>query len=320
MSDPAPQDFLMLPAIRWPDGKAFAFTIFDDPDGQTLEAGRVAYDLLGELGLRTTKGVWPIWGHEPRSDVGGSCDDPAYRDWCLELQAAGFEIGYHNATQYTSPRERTLRGLDRFAELFGPAPVTMSNHYNCDEGIYWGEHRLTGTRRLVYNALTRGKNRDRFFGHVEGHPYFWGDACRERVRYVRNFVFGQINTLAACPLMPYHDPDRPLVAAWYSSSEGSNAARAITMLREENQDRLEAEGGACILYTHFGHDYVTGGRIDPRFRALVTRLSRMNGWFVPVGRLLDHIREQRGLHTLTDAQRAELERRWLWHKTRYGTA
>ena len=28
------------------------------------------------------------------------------------------------------------------------------------------------------------------------------------------------------------------------------------MLTEAAQDRLEAEGGACIMYTHFGHGFV----------------------------------------------------------------
>ena len=45
---------------------------------------------------------------------------------------------------------------------------------------------------------------------VEGSPLFWGDKCRDHIKYVRNFVFDDINTLAACPHMPYHDRARPL--------------------------------------------------------------------------------------------------------------
>ncbi len=48
----------------------------------------------------------------------------------------------------------------------------------------------------------------------------------------------------------------------------------------------------------------------------MTRLSRMNGWFVPVYQLLDYLLEAKGLHTLTDAERTRLERRWLWDKVR----
>jgi len=307
-------------AAQWPEGKTFAFTIFDDPDGQTLEMGREVYALLDDLGFRTTKGVWPIWGDGRRTDLGLSCDEPDYRDWCLSLQGRGFEMGYHNATQYTSDRATTARGLDRFRELFGHDPVTMSNHYNCAEGIYWAENRVSGVNRLLYTAFTRGRNRNTSFGHVPGHPYFWGDLCKARVTYVRNFVYAEVNTLRACPYMPYHDPQRPMVNAWYASSEGANVERLVAMLSEANQDRLAVEGGACIMYTHFGHGYVQGRRLDPRFRALMTRLSRMNGWYVPVSTLLGHLRAQRGDLALTGAQRSELERRWLWDKARRGTS
>ena len=39
-----------VPRIEWPEGRSFAFTVFDDPDGQTLEAGREVYALFADLG------------------------------------------------------------------------------------------------------------------------------------------------------------------------------------------------------------------------------------------------------------------------------
>jgi hypothetical protein len=217
----------MIPPIAWPDGKRFAFTVFDDPDAQTLEAGRAIYAFLRDCGFRTTKGVWPVRGPREPSDRGGTCAEAGYRDWTLQLQAEGFEIGLHNVTLHTSLREETLAGLDRFAELFGQAPRTFAHHYFCDENLYWGEGRVSGVHRVLYNLMTRGQNRNKFFGHVPTHPYFWGDLCQQRVEYVRNFVFGEINTLAVCPYMPYHDPDRPFVRQWYASSEGAKADRFL---------------------------------------------------------------------------------------------
>ena len=306
--------------IVWPEGKRFAFTVFDDPDSQTLEAGRAVYSFLAEQGFRTTKGVWPVRGPRTPSDHGGTCAEPDYLAWCADLQRQGFEIGLHNATLHTSYREEIRAALDRFASEFGGPPRTMAHHYFCDDNLYWGEGRVSGVNRLVYNLLTRFQNRNKFFGHVDGHPYFWGDLCKERVTYVRNFVFGEINTLKVCPYMPYHDPDRPYVNQWYASSEGANAASFVNTINEQAQDRLEEEGGACIMYTHFGHGYREDGRLLPRFTELMTRLSRKNGWFVPAGTLLDYLRAQRGELVLTPAQRGELERRWIWHKARFGTA
>jgi len=305
--------------VGWPEGRRFAFTVFDDPDGQTLEAGREIYALLADLGFRTTKGVWPLAADLPPG-WGGSCEDAAYREWCVRLQTDGFEIGYHNARQTTSPRENTERALDRFFEVFGHYPVTMSNHYNCDEDIYWGEYRLTGIYRRVYNLATRGKYHAKYFGHVPEHPYFWGDLCKSRIRYVRNFVFRHVDTLAMCPGMPYHDPQRPFVNRWYASSEGANVRSFTETVSERNQDLLMERGGGCIMYAHFGHGFVDGGKLDRGFVALMTRLAGSEGWFVPVGTLLDYLESSKGPTTLSDDRRADLERRWLWAKLRHGTS
>jgi hypothetical protein len=303
--------------IAWPDGKRFAFTVFDDPDAQTLESGRPVYDLLADLGFRTTKAVWPIRGGGIPSDRGQTCAEEDYRKWVEALQWAGFEIGFHNATSHSSPRAETLRGLETFERLFGAPPSAMSNHYNSDEAIYFGDARLSGWRRALYNALTRGRNR-RFRGEHEGDPHFWGDLCRERVKYVRNFVFQDVDTLAAVPWMPYHDPARPFVRYWFAASDGHDVHAFLERLGEANQDRLEASGGACLMFAHFGHGFVDGGRLVPRFVTLMERLARRNGWFVPVTTLLDHLLAQRPTPTVTGAQRAAMERRWLFQKIRYG--
>lgn len=310
-----------VPRISWPEGKSFAFTIFDDPDSQTPEASRAVYGLLQDLGFRTTKGVWPVRGPREASDYGATCGDSSYRDWVLNLQRAGFEIALHNITSHTSFREEIIAGLDEFERRFGHRPRSYAQHYYCNENIYWGDGRLTGINRFLYNLLTRFENRGRFVGDIPGRPEFWIDICRERIKYVRNFVFNEINTLAACPFMPYHDPARPCVNYWFASSEGSNVRRFIRMLREPNQDKLEEEGGACIMYTHFGHGYFDG-KLNPRFAELMARMAKRNGWFVPVSTLLDYLLEQTAGqdHVITAAQRNRLERQWLFHKVRYGSA
>ena len=151
-------------------------------------------------------------------------------------------------------------------------------------------------------------------GHVEGDPHFWGDYCRDKVKYVRNFVFGEINTLKVCPWMPYHDPDRPYVRYWFAASEGPLVDSFNRMLCEKSQDCLEAEGGACIVYTHFAKGFQEDGRLHPRFVALMQRLSRKNGWFVPVADLLDYLLERKKDPNISRAGRAQLERAWLLHK------
>jgi len=307
--------------IEWPEGKKFAFTVFDDSDHATLENVKDIYSFFTDCGFRTTKSVWPVAGREnPQPWLGGAtCADAGYLAWVKHLQASGFEIGFHNGNFHSAVREETRYSVDTLKELFGHDPSAMANHYRARQNIYWGDARLTGLNRFAYNVLTRFKNRGAFKGHVEGDDYFWGDICRDRVKYVRNFAFRDINTLKKVPFMPYHDPLRPYVNYWYASSDGGNIRLFNKCISEASQDRLEEEGGACIMYAFFAKGFREHGAINTRFKFLMERLARKNGWFVPVSDVLNHLLRVKGPHTLTDTERRWLERRWLLGKLRTGT-
>ena len=272
----------------WPQGKRFAFTIVDDTDHSTVENVVPVYDFLSELGLRTTKTIWPLTPLGPPRTGGQSLEDPDYRRWVLELKDRGFEIALHGASDETSTRERVLRGLNYFREVIGQDPRLHANHTGQVESIYWGRARLDGVPKAIYHwawRLTKGE--DQFYGHREGSPYFWGDLCRDRIMYVGNLVFPEINTLKVDPLMPYHDRWRPYVRYGFSSSAGATVRSFCQLVSEANQDRLLEEGGACIAYTHFGVGFWRDGHLDPEFARLMRRLANLPGWFVPAFRLLD---------------------------------
>ena len=206
--------------IMWPERKRFAFTIFDDTDLETIANGPGVYAFLTGLGMRVTKSVWVSPPTNAARYGGSSCAEPDYLAWVFELQRAGHEIALHNVASSTSTRGETLAGLDRFRELFGHDPRTLANHVGNLEAIYHGENRVSGVRRAIHNVLTLGRRRRLFEGHVPESPLFWGDACAERVSYVRNFVYRGVDTLAACPHMPYRDSAKP------TSTPGSHPRRA----------------------------------------------------------------------------------------------
>lgn len=308
--------------ITWPHGKSFAFSVFDDTDMAVPGNYEKVYDLLGSLGIFTTKSVWPVSsdGVPARGLDGSTCDDEEYLSHILSLQRAGFEIGYHTASQRGVTREKIRVALDRFRELFGTDPACMSNHQSTPEGIYWGPDRLSQPLQSVYRLRTRKLSGNDQQGHVEGSPYFWGDLCRERIRYVRNFVFDEIDTLSACPLMPYYDSKRPYANAWFSSTNASWAHDFLKCMTEERQDELERSGGACIIYTHFACNFQErdNGSLNKQFEMLMRRFAGKNGWFVPVSQLLDHIKQQQGLTQLSDVQRQRLEWKWFIRKVFVG--
>lgn len=305
-----PQVINSMPnSVRWPEGKDFAFTIFDDTDHASLINNRAIYGLLEDCGLRTTKSVWPFAGPEKPVIPGATCADEEYTRLCQDLQARGFEIALHNATYHTADRAMTQASMNRFRKLFGHDAVSLANHSSNGEGIYWGPARLSSWRRLAYLLLKRGQ---KFRGHIEGDPLFWGDLCRERVRYVRNFTFRDLNTLAMCPQMPYYDPARPWVNQWFASSDAGDVGAWQRAVTKPALDRLAQQRGACIIYTHLGKNFYVDGKMDAHFEATLRHLSGMNGWYVPVSTLLDFLAQQQPEpKVLSSAERNALENRWL---------
>jgi len=298
----------------FPGGREFAFTIIDDTDVATEANVRPIYRLLADLGMRTTKTVWPVGCPEGSRDFSESetLEDPAYRDFTVELQKWGFEIAFHGATMESSRRERTVAALERFRELFGQYPRVHANHSFNRENLYWGVDRLDDpVLRFVYGRLL-GRPRDYYQGHWSGSEFWWGDLAHQHIEYVRNLTFHQVNLLRVNPTMPYRDPRRSLVKWWFSATDVESVAEFRQLLTPERQDQLEREGGVCIVATHLGKGYVEGGRVDQQVRSHLEALAARNGWFVPVGELLDWMRTRHQREYLGAREWRRMQRAWLW--------
>jgi hypothetical protein len=68
------------------------------------------------------------------------------------------------------------------------------------------------------------------------------------------------------------------------------------------------------MYTHLACGFTENGKLNKRFKVLLERISKMNGWFVPVATLLDYVLTVRGNHEITRGERQSLEARWLKYK------
>jgi hypothetical protein len=285
----------MAPAGLFPGGRTFAFTIMDDTDVATVANVEPVYRFLAANGFRTTKTVWPFACPVPDSNFRSSetLEDPPYLAFVRELARQGFEIASHGATMESSERERTALALTRFEEVFGGPPRVYANHAYNRENLYWGVDRVDDPLLRAFYERANGQPADYYQGHVEGSPWWWGDLARGRITYIRNLTFSEINLRRINPSMPYRDPRRPLVPWWFSASNAEDVEEFVALMSEAAQDRLEREGGVCIVATHLGKGFARAGEVDPRVRALLTRLAERPGWFVPVGELLDWLREQR---------------------------
>lgn len=298
--------------LELPGGARFAFTILDDTDVATVENVRPIYRLLDSLGMRATKTVWPLrWdGVQSIFDGSQTLEDPEYLEFARDLQTRGFEIASHGAAMESSPRARTELAIARFHEAFGHDARVYVNHSHNQENIYWGADRFDSPilRRLY--ALASGKSRAESNGHVVSTPYWWGDLCQARHEYVRNLTFREPNIMRVNPSMPYRDPRRPFGRWWFSTSDADDRDAFVRLLNASARQRLATDGGVCIVSTHFGKRFTSGGSVHPDVIAVLSDLSRLDGWFPTVSQLLDWLRTRRASELLPPAEWRRMQ--WLW--------
>jgi hypothetical protein len=298
---------------NFPDNKKFAFSIFDDTDLSTVENTAPMYHLLTELGMRTTKSVWPLSSVSEGKYGGRSLQDAAYLDFILELRNTGFEIALHGMRNHHSSRALVEAGFAEFRRLIGYDPRVHANHSRNRDNVYWGAERFR-LLKPFYTVASYFSGKRGFEGHVPGSEFFWGDLCREHLDYVRDFVFHEINLDRVNPTMPYHDKAKPFVKYWFSSCDGADADSFCELLSESNQERLERERGVCVIYTHFACGFVEAGHVHRQVEKVLRALARRNGWFVPVSRLLDHLRAERKLDHLPNTESIRMECRWAYDR------
>jgi len=306
--------------IKFPNNKQFAFSIFDDTDGATVENVKPIYDLLAKLKIYTTKSIWVLPTNKPKTCVnyGQTLSNPVYRDFILELRNKGFEIGFHGPRDGHSKRSEIIAATEEFKKIISYYPRTYVNHLDNKENIYWGADRLTSPLLKILYKIATIRRKQIFTGNLPFSENFWGDICKDKIKYVRNFVFPGINTLSYNPSMPYHDPKKSYVNFWFSSSDGHDVNTFNKLLVRKNIDKLEKENGVCIVYTHFANGFIKNNEVNQETKRLLVYLSEKNGWFVPISTLLDFLKNQRKEKNISKRELKKMDYKWFFFKTIHG--
>lgn len=279
----------------------------------TVGRSQPLYDVLHRYGLRTTKTIWVLDAtqdaHPP--DHGDTLHDPAYRAFLGDIRHKGFEIALHGVRGGSSVRADIIQGLDQFHSEFGQYPTMHVNHSMNADNLYWGQRRWSfAPYRWAYRLFSKPQ----FEGDDPQSAYFWGDLVQRHVRYVNQFTFVDVNLLNVTPSMPYHLADKPYVNLWFVTADGDNLERFDELLRPENLDRLEREGGVCLVYTHLSAgSFNLDGKPHPRFEARIRDVASRNGWFAPASEILDHLSQQPGWTAEPGLrEKIRLETLFLW--------
>ena len=116
--------------ITWPDGKRFAFTVFDDTDWPRWRTSAPVYDFLYDCGFRTTKSCWPFRGDpaEARVTPARRARIPTTCGGCCSCRPAASRSAGTGPPGTACRGKTTVAGLEKFAKCFGHDPLTAANH------------------------------------------------------------------------------------------------------------------------------------------------------------------------------------------------
>ncbi|MCP4650113.1 MAG: hypothetical protein GY853_08570 [PVC group bacterium] len=284
----------------YPEAQNFVFTITDDPDSTLVARVKPIYDLLYELGFRTTVAVWVKEAEHVAGMFqdglflykGQTCESPEYLKFVQDLQSKGFEIALHGVSGGHDFRQEIIKGYENFKEFFGDYPKIEIMHSKNRENIYWGKKVFTNP---FLQKLVSFYDKREFFGEDPKSPYFWGDVCKEKTKYVRMWGTPDTNTLKFNPSMPYHDPNKPYVNYWFSFSNAQTGKVFKELLSDRNIHKLVKERGACIVYTHLGSNFCrkddSGNYyVKKDIKNQLIKLSQQkDGWFPTVSDFLDRL-------------------------------
>jgi len=298
--------------LPYPDGKDFIFTIFDDTDVSTLDYIKPIYDFLASINMWTTKSVWPLAYSGNCNDAGShTLENQPYAEYIKELDALGFEIGFHGPSMVSSKREDTARSFEIFHSVLGKYPRIYAAHSMNRENLYWGASRFSfSIFRKIYFWLSHQRSYY-YQGHQEGTPYFWGDLALQHIEYVRNFTYNSINLLNVGKQLPYSNKKKPWVKSWFFTSDADNVEEFNHLISEKNQKKLQNERGVCIITTHFGKGFLQDKALHKKTRQLLLQVKKKNGWFVPVSVALDFLKLAKNENDISSNHLFAMELKWF---------
>lgn len=282
--------------ISWlPDSYQAAITITDDPDNGDFCAFKTMYDFMMDIEFPVTRAMWVYKNIEPTgtphleiSFKAPLLTEPECLHYCKKLSEHGFEICLHGASCGNNDRLHTTSALTFLKNEIGESPVYICHSKNA-ENLYWDAK--TANSHLEMRLLQL-YTKNRCFGDIADSNYFWGDICRENIKYIRMYRTRSFNTLAFNPSMPYHDFSKPFVNYWFSATKG----HIPHLFTGDNIDQLCQEEGVSILYQYL-HKYVNENLvIHPEVKKSLQRVASDNRILkLPVSAILERLKQIQNL-------------------------
>ena len=302
-----------------PDGKRFAFTVFDDTDSATLENVRGVYALLAELGFRTTKSCWVVDGDRSKASFPATpAIVPSTGSGCWNFRHRASRSAGTGRPGTACPASRPLppwksSSVVRLLSQDGRQPHGVAGGHVLGRIASFGR-----PFRPVPAADLRAES-----GKVPrprpGRRPFLGRPMQGADHVLPQFRLPGHQHVEGLPLHAVSrcgPPAGELLVCVVQRPRYSRPSTAACRRRTRIGWRRR-EGSASCTRTSPSDSRRRPAR--PALRGAHAPPGQKNGWFVPVHVVLDHLREAGGRHQITLAERSRLERKWLFEKVRIGT-
>lgn len=296
----------------YPNGAAFGFTIVHDADSAYSQRLAPIIEAFDEIGLLITVTVFPFWadwGDPVRSwqkwrnedpffaPVSVPLEDEAERDFYLHVASRGHEIAMHTPSETSSVREDVVRAFDLFQSIFGHPPRVYVEHSAVNN--------LDAQTRCGSDPASPYYNTDLL---NESGCWIW--VCDKETSFP-NDRKRELNVLsdAGGPFCSRAQEKFGIVSAFLRSpTRPSDGNGFLLTFTDDVFDKLEADQGLCLVYTHLAK-----GWLDPDTRALradirdrLTALAKRNVWFAPAGVILDRFAALRNIELRSTPTKLEL--------------
>jgi len=301
----------MTAKIKYPEGAEFAFTILDDTDDTTVKNGKPVYELLKELGIRTTKTVWAFDAAPENKGpyfAGETLSSEEYKRWVRDLSDNGFEIAFHNATMGSSPRDETIHALNFIESEFGRPVRLHCNHGQNRENLFWGDQRYTTYfLKTLMRLVAKHKSWVTYEGANPDSPFYWADIASQKLSYIRSFAYKKLNGAKIPPGRPFRDGKKIHNTMFFNTTDAPNIKAFNAIVNPDSIDKLHKQNGWAIISTHMGKGFYLNGRLNVEFENTMRYLSALPGMYVPVSNLLDFIGSETGGDEPTIYERYKME-------------
>jgi len=161
------------------------------------------YDLLETLGFRTSKTAWmkKCVGRSKNFYRSQTMEEPEYAEYVHSLKKRD------SRSVSTAPRWNRVLGIN-----FGcPGKIQGTFRGIPEDSLQPCRKQgqpLLGSGTVQHAGIPSCLQIDPFFestllsGQDPESDFFWGDACRNHIKYMRNFCYDEVNVLKINPSMP----------------------------------------------------------------------------------------------------------------------